>query len=81
MASEFIQTGKYEEAISVLKQVPRNSSTYPNALVLLGDAQYYLANYDAANSVYDEAISINSNYFEAWWGKGYALYELGMKKL
>lgn len=72
-----IKKGMLQEAVIHLKEAIRIHPTYKNAYLLLGNAQYHLADYINAEKNYSTALRFDPNYQEAFKNLAFTHRQLG----
>jgi len=72
-----IKKGMLQEATIHLKEAIRIHPTYKNAYLLMGNAEYHLENYQAAEKSFSNALRLDPNYQEAFKNLAYTHRELG----
>ncbi|MEO0339466.1 MAG: tetratricopeptide repeat protein [Bacteroidota bacterium] len=63
--NESLKTARLTEAVGHLQEATRLHPTYKLPYHLMGNAHYYLKNYDAAIDAYDNALALDGGYTEA----------------
>ena len=71
------KTTKLNEAIGYLTKALAIHPNYKNAWLLLGNARYYLKNYDDAIAAFDSALAIDASYGDARGNLAIVLREAG----
>lgn len=74
---ESIKKGMLQEAVVHLKEAIKIHPTYKNAYLLMGNAEYHLENYQAAEQSFNNALRLDPNYQEAFKNLAYTHRELG----
>lgn len=65
------------QAIDYLNQALLVHPTYKNAYLIMGNAHYYLKEYDKANQAYEKALNIDSNFKDAETNLAISLRDAG----
>jgi tetratricopeptide (TPR) repeat protein len=66
-----------EEALGYLNQAIEIHPTYKNAYLIMGNAHYYLQNFDAAITAYGNALKIDPDFKDAFNNQAISLREAG----
>jgi tetratricopeptide (TPR) repeat protein len=75
-----IQEERYDEAITLYRQVVAKSPTYKEAWYNLGHAHSFKKQYDEEIAAYEKAIELDSNYFKALASLSYAHSDKGNQR-